>query len=64
METENLLSATLYYLKPHPKWAVEKPYTLFADVSKIKGASSTNIVKEAVEQVPIVMCAAASTTYP
>ena len=54
METENLASATLYYLKRHPRWAIEKPYTLFADVSKIEGALSTNIVKEAVEQVPIV----------
>jgi hypothetical protein len=46
-------TADLYYLKPDPKWDVEKPYTFFAKVSKIGGASPTNIVKEAVKNVAV-----------
>lgn len=41
----------LHYLKPDPKWDIEKPYTLFADVSNIAGASPTNIIKQAAKDV-------------
>lgn len=45
--------APLFYLKPDPKWAVEKPFTLFVDVSSVKGSSNSNIIKEAIEDVTI-----------
>lgn len=41
-------TAELNYLKQHPKWNLEKPYTFFADASKIRGASLTNIENETV----------------
>jgi hypothetical protein len=45
--------ATLNYLKPDPKWDVEKPYTLFVDISKVKGASVTNIEKISIPDIPV-----------
>jgi len=47
------ITAEFNYLKPDPRWDVEKPYTLFLDVSNIKGAEPTNIIKEPVKNVKV-----------